>query len=258
MVNVNQSGSDIFNDNLKTLFFDNPAPMIIDDNGIFIDVNTAFLKTTGYAKEEVLGKTRTEIGLLDPIQAKVIYQTITEKGSIRNHLIEAKRKDGKIINGQITGLKITYLDRPCILFTMIDMTETVSEIKKREEIELFYDLSPNLIAVTTLEGKFIKFNRNWKELLHYTPDRLTHLCFLDLILDEEKESVSAALIKDHGENLRTSFLKIDGETCWIEWNFKKTEGLIHFNGKDVSLRVLTEKALQEERDLFKTTILSVN
>ena len=72
---------------LKTLFKATPDILSIMrvDTGTFIDVNDAFEAITGFTRDEVLGKTTLDIGLVpDGAQRKEFYRRLNEDGEIHD------------------------------------------------------------------------------------------------------------------------------------------------------------------------------
>ncbi len=121
---------------LSTIFFSSPAGICINtaDKGVFLDVNDAFTRITGYRRDEVLGKTPDEIGIW-------VYDDTTEK------MEEALKARGNLSNAEYSYLKknrdtgyamisseyIEYNGLNCILTIINDITENKKTLSALSE-----------------------------------------------------------------------------------------------------------------------------
>lgn len=110
-------------------FHSNSAMMSITnfENGKLMDVNQTFCDKTGYSMDELIGKTSTELNLIDA--RKNILEELIENNTIRKQEILWRRKDGSIRTGLFSSDKIVIGDEKYILSVIIDITEQ----KKNEE-----------------------------------------------------------------------------------------------------------------------------
>lgn len=102
------------------------------DNGRYIDVNEAFIKTTGLKREKVIGRTSKEIGIflnLDIID-KLIEQII-EKGKLSEQELKIKNTKGDTLTCLFSAEEIFIQGQKCVLIVMSDITQ-----RKRVEEEL--------------------------------------------------------------------------------------------------------------------------
>ncbi len=109
----------------KSLFENAPLPFALTSlkNGTFVDTNNAFYESTGYAKEELIGKRTTSLGFY------------TEKDRLRlvNHLLKSNKiegleldygvKGGKIRNSLTSATIIHHDGEPFILSMFVDVTD---------------------------------------------------------------------------------------------------------------------------------------
>ena len=109
------------------------------EDGFYIDVNEAFLRTTGYTKEEVLGRTSSELGIwADPNQRMEMVKIIKEKGVVRNLEVEFRMKSGEIRNMLWSAEVIDYGDEKCLIAVTRDITarhRAQQEQLKREKLQ---------------------------------------------------------------------------------------------------------------------------
>ena len=107
--------------------------------GFYVDVNDAFLRATGYAKDEVLGRTSSELGIwADPNKRTEMVKTLREKGVVRNFEVEFRMKSGEIRNMLWSAEVIDYGDEKCLIAVTRDITarhRAQQERLKREKLQ---------------------------------------------------------------------------------------------------------------------------
>ncbi len=244
---------------LKILFEENPISMFIQEQGRVVNVNKSFKDITGYTLKAVLGKTLIEIGLLDQKQQDDLDVLESKDKPGKRHKIEIRRQDGATISGFVSKTPIRIEDKTYFLVTLINRTEVMNEIQKRQEIEVFFDLSPNLIATTDAVGRFMKTNNQWKNLLGHQTKTLNQSRFIDFVHPDDLMKLRIVLKNlSKVENLELRYRKSDGTYLNVEWNIRKVDKIIHYNGKDITKRVKAFDALGQERELFKKTVHSLN
>ncbi|MEI6436629.1 MAG: PAS domain S-box protein, partial [Bacteroidota bacterium] len=113
-------------------FHSNAALMAISgfESGRFIDVNESFIKTLGYSREELIGKTSGELHLFEVSELRnTIIENIRQHIQIREVELVAKAKSGAVITGLFSADLIHVGKELCLLTMMIDITE----LKRNEE-----------------------------------------------------------------------------------------------------------------------------
>jgi diguanylate cyclase (GGDEF)-like protein/PAS domain S-box-containing protein len=100
------------------------------DDGVYIDVNDGFCKTTGYKAEEVLGRTPMEIGLwADPEERKLFIKALGEDSECRDLEVRFRAKDGSIFWGMVSASLVELDGVRCYL----SITRDISAAKLAEE-----------------------------------------------------------------------------------------------------------------------------
>lgn len=114
------------------------------DDGSYLEVNKAFLDITGYARDEVIGRSSTELGVWTDPSDRVKLREILGKESIcRNLETRFRKKDGEVIWAVMSSSLIDIDGIPCVF----SITRNISDAKVAEETIrnlAFYDPLTNL------------------------------------------------------------------------------------------------------------------
>jgi PAS domain S-box-containing protein len=99
-------------------------------DGIYIDVNEAFLRTTGYSLEEVIGQSSLDLKIWKEKKDRdQMVRTITEHRGVRNQDVILHTKDGRELTMLWSAELFEFGGEECILFISRDITE----IRRMEE-----------------------------------------------------------------------------------------------------------------------------
>ena len=111
-----------------------PGPMAIFalDGLRVLDVNSAFTATTGWRREEVIGRGEAELALWGDGHAReVIERRLRESGRLRGVEAQFRNKDGGVSECLLSADTVEIHGAPCVLSLMVDITE-----RKRTEADL--------------------------------------------------------------------------------------------------------------------------
>lgn len=93
-------------------------------DGCYLDVNQSFLQLLGFSREEVIGKTSTELGFFtDPSLRESITAEVAERGFVTNLEITVPTKSGESRVGLFSSKRIRIQAQEYLLTVMNDITE---------------------------------------------------------------------------------------------------------------------------------------
>lgn len=109
-----------------------PVPILVCSAELqLLEINEAFLDTTGYASEEVLGKTVEEIGFIDNQASAALFAKLEKTAVVSRVDVKVQKKGGELIDCEVTADTVLIQDKPCYLLVLMNITE-----RKRSELEL--------------------------------------------------------------------------------------------------------------------------
>jgi len=135
------------------LFRMNPAPMAVTElpERLFIDVNDAFIRTLGYSRNEIIGRTSYELNIFpDENDRKLIAETIAQYGQFKEIEMKFKTKSGDSLIGLFSGEIIESQAKRYFLTVMIDITEKIHA--QEEYKKIIQELQNALQEIKTLRG----------------------------------------------------------------------------------------------------------
>ena len=118
----------------ERLFRGNPSLMALSSlpERRFVEVNDSFLKTLGYERSDIIGKSADELEMFsEPEKQARIARKLQSEGRIADLELRVRRKDGMLLYGLFSGEKIINQGQEYFLTVMVDITD-----RKKAEKEL--------------------------------------------------------------------------------------------------------------------------
>jgi PAS domain S-box-containing protein len=90
---------------------------------VILDINESYEKTTGYGRNELLGRTSLDVGLwVDPTERETLLRDAEQQGSVKEQEIHIRAKSGHIVVLQISVELIELCREKCLLIVGQDIT----------------------------------------------------------------------------------------------------------------------------------------
>ncbi|VTU23848.1 Blue-light-activated protein [Variovorax sp. PBL-H6] len=118
-----------------------------------VDVNPAYLRMSGYARDEVLSATRVLTQPDETLQERHREQhTAILAGRPVRFEVPGVRKDGSHIYLEVNGMPVTYRGEPHVLYAARDITERRAAECERERLEAQLRQAQKMEAIGQLTG----------------------------------------------------------------------------------------------------------
>jgi two-component system, cell cycle sensor histidine kinase and response regulator CckA len=131
----------------RKAFNANPEPITIVtiSEGRYIDVNESYLRVTGYRREEVIGRTSTELGFWHRPEDRVeLVAAIHAQGAIRDWEINFRTKTGEVRTCLDSAEMIEVAGQKCVITVFKDITEKKimeKQLRQAQKMEAIGQLS---------------------------------------------------------------------------------------------------------------------
>ena len=146
-------------DHFAKSFHASPALMTMTrlKDGILLEANEAFLRTAGYARDEVIGHRSLDLNIwVNPADRTSLLTKLLAEGRVRDHAAVFRTKSGDIRHVIVNADLFEMDGSPCALITSTDNTER----HRREQVqEATYQISRVLLAEGGLDTLFAEVHR---------------------------------------------------------------------------------------------------
>jgi PAS domain S-box-containing protein len=163
-------------------------------DGRYTEVNDAFCDILGYAREELIGKTSKELGIVEAKDhAEIIHAIDNSGGSIDNVEVTARTRDGKLLTFLVSTKMILLNNVPQRIVTNVDITE-----RKRMEQERLQNL--RYFESMDKVNRVIQDANDLEQMMSDVLDEVLSIfdcdrAFLAHPLDPDAESYSGEMIR---------------------------------------------------------------
>ena len=145
-------------------FHGSPSPMAIarQKDGSYIEVNESFVELIEFQRNDIVGKTSADLGLIDTNGRLIMRNMILNNKRIRNIELVGQSKSGRDLV-VLTSIENIELDEePCTITTLLDITERKNAEKAlRESEEKFRKLLESMpLPIAYLDKNGVVLFRN--------------------------------------------------------------------------------------------------
>jgi two-component system, cell cycle sensor histidine kinase and response regulator CckA len=238
----------------KRTFQSNPNSMSIStlEEGIFLDVNDAFLRTSGFSREEVIGRRSTDTSWVDKEDRSRMLRLLHEQRRVEGMETAFRTKSGKILFSSLSAVVVEIGGAQCVLTTSQDITErrrAADRLRQSEEkYRSLVELAPYGIYRATREGRLLMVNSALVKMLGYdTAEEVLRLDLQTQIYADptERERILRRVQGARGPRVETTWTRKDGSTISV----RLAGRLIYGNKKEVLQTEVFVENVTEQREL---------
>ncbi len=170
------------------------------EDGRFLEVNDAFMKVTGYHRQEVIGRTAIEVGLwVNPEDRIKFVKLGKEHGGFREQEVNLLKKNGEPLFMLWSAEKVKMGGEDCFISALSDVTElkrAAEELKKSEETAQALLNAPfDMAALLDTNGTILAMNEAGARAFGKSPSELIGTCTFDLFSPDMARSRKAQVDK---------------------------------------------------------------
>ncbi len=252
-------------DLLARIFHINPEPMTLTriEDGRYVEVNESFLRVFGYRREEVIGRTATELGIWDnPDRDRaLIVQQIQSRGYASDIEADFRTRSGGKVRFYLGATRIEDDNGALLLIVGRDITAIRnSEEALRQSEARFRGLIEHLpLGVIIAQDGMIRYaNPASLEMIDYRLGEVLGQSFVQMVHPDDRDKV-IAFHQRRMQGDETDFcydlrvLRKRGEVC----HWRVHASLSSWDGRVASLAVCAD-VTQQKLDELRMTDLALH
>ena len=186
-----------------TLFRLSPNSIIVSrmKDGTIFDASDYFFQTTGFSREEAIGKTTVELNLWPDHDREKIVEILSRKKNSQNLEVKHRMKDGTIKTCLDSGEMIKIGDEQYLISIETDITERKNaEMEREAGLDLlgksekyFKEITENssdIVIITEKNGDIKYCSRSIARFTGYKPEELIGRSGFSVIHPDDLEALS--------------------------------------------------------------------
>jgi PAS domain S-box-containing protein len=254
-------------------FRSSPHPMAISSikDSRFIEINDSFTLTTGYTRDEVIGRSAEDLNLwVNEDDRDRIVNSMKEARRVDNLEYLLRTKSGEIRTLLFSAEPITIFGEECMIAVTTDITERKKAEEDLRESQEFnnslLEQAPHQILVVNPDTSVRYANPKFEEVNGWTLDEIVGIKAPypwwtdELNTEEALEQYKEAIKMDVG-NVETIARKKSGELYWLDLNWvgvKHDDELQYclISSTDITERKKMDEALKESEEKFSKAFRS--
>jgi PAS domain S-box-containing protein len=211
----------------RTAFHSNPEAMTITTlaDGVYLDVNEAFLRVTGFTRKDVVGRRSVQVGSwVDTEHRARMVKALKTHGRLESMETSFYKKNGETFQVHLSAEMIQIGNIPCVLATSQDVSErtrVTEELRRSEEqYRSVIERAPIGICRISAQGRFLLVNPALAGILGY--ESASELLALDVATQvyekpEARDALISSLAQDPSQHpiIEARWKRRDGQTIVV-------------------------------------------
>ena len=221
-------------------------------DGNLLEVNEAFLRALGYQRDEVVGRSSSELGIWADEQERLrVHRALEERGEVRDQEVRFKAKSGREVLGLVSAESMEMNGNQYILTLFKDINERKRLEEDRARLAAIVESSDDAIMATDVEGTITSWNAGAEKIFGDCAGEMKGRHISALAPPERREEISRLQRNVRNEEQVTHFdtvhLRKDGKEIYVSLTMspiKSAQGAIV--GTSCIARDVTERTRMEE------------
>ena len=220
------AASQVNEERYRTAFRLSPNAITITrlSDGRYLDVNDGFTRAYGWSRDEVIGRTTTEVGIWkSPADREALVELLRRDGYCENFEAELTTRDGKELAVTVSAHQLMVGSESCLLAITHDVTERKQVLDAlREQKEFFHLLAENLsdfIAVLDRDGRRLYNSPSYQHFFGATEEMRGTDSFAQVHPDDRqrvKAAFEQTVATGQGQQLEYRIVISDGSVRIME------------------------------------------
>ena len=164
------------------------------EDGRILDVSDVFCQVPGFSREEVIGKTSTELNLWVDEDREKLRALVSSEGKYRNVEIRHRKKDGSLFASLDSGELVSVGGKFYVIATGIDITAHKEAdrflMNERDLNDTIIDSMPGLFCMADENLGFIRWNKNFTNITGYSAEELRKMTVRDFNVQSARALIS--------------------------------------------------------------------
>ena len=230
--------------------------VITDADGIITEVNDRFCRAIGHPRDRLVGSSHRIVnsGHHPPEFWAELWRKITAGETWRGEVCNRTAGgDPCWLETSITPLR----GSDGVIAGYISLQTDITELKKTErrlqqtaeQLEAFFRTSLDLMCISDADGRFVKVNHAFEELLGLPREAIEGRLIADFVHEDDLDATAAILRElDAGRpvvGFVNRYRAAGGGSLLIEWQARCEGGVVHAAGRDITRRREDERRMAE-------------
>jgi len=176
------------------VFLNSPVAITLTNikDGLYLDVNESFVRTFGWEREEVTGRTSTELGLWsDAKDREELMKLLSEKESIKAYELILLTKHGESLNFLVSLDIVDLGGEKCLISVAVDITD-----RKLAEEKIKSSLKEKEVLLSEIHHRVKNNMQVIISLLRLRADKIEDKKYADMFKEGEERIKSMSLIHE--------------------------------------------------------------
>jgi PAS domain S-box-containing protein len=130
--------------------------------------------------------------------------------------------------------------------------------EKKEELDQFFNVSLDVLAIANMEGYFLRLNPAVERILGYTREELMARRFLEFVhpddLERTREAVSTLASQEKVFSFENRYRCKDGTYRWLQWSSVPAGKVIYAAARDITESKQVEETLRQRNQNIETVL----